>query len=254
MAKFKSLFRVSGDVGDLGFFEKDGVKHMRQTTNLDKERIMEDAAFKRTRENMAEVGGAATVAKALRLGLSSVTKNYPDHRFTGRLAGVFRSFVNGITGSCGQRPFEIMPNNAKREGLNLHKTDVLNSIFTAPFSLTPNASRNGVTPDVPVFNIDTRIRAPRGATHFKLVLAITAVSDHLYDADEKIYHPVDPDVNGVGEIAETAEISLGVSMTLPLQLSVLLPGSPTVPPSSALVAADPFHHCFSNNNCPIINI
>ena len=237
MAKFRSLFRVSGDIGDVNFYEKDGQKYMRQTTSLDKDRIANDPAFQRTRENNREFSGAAAAGKSLRLGLSSVLKRFADNRFGARLLRTFKKVQRGsVTGARGQRPVEVMPQRSKLVGQSLHRESLLSAIFTAPFTLTPSVSRNSVTLDIPVFDIDTQVTAPQGATHFKMVLVIAALSDQVWDADEASYIPMDPDLNGLNATEMSVEQDLDVPMVAPIQLVASLPGNPTMLSTTGLVA------------------
>jgi hypothetical protein len=237
MAKFRSLFRVSGDIGDVNFYEKDGQKFMRQTTSLDKARIESDDAFKRTRENMREFGGAATAGKALRVGLANVLKRYADHRFTGRLTSIFKQIQRAATtGARGQRSVEILPNKAKLVNRNLHISDLLEMVFNAPYTLTPSVSRDSVTLDVPIFNVDNLVTPPRAASHFKLVLVICCLSDHVFDAAEGVYAPVDPDLNRLNAVAESAYLPVGGTLAAAVQLVATLPGAPAMTSTTGLVA------------------
>ena len=236
MAKFRSLFRVSGDIGDVNFFEKDGQKYMRQTTSLDKERIENAPEFKRTRENMREFGGAAVAGKALRIGLANVLKRYADRLFTSRLTGIFKQMQKAaLTGERGKRPIEVLPNKAKLVGKSIHKSELLEMVFSAPFTVSPNVARNEVTLDVPIFDVDALVTAPQGTTHFKLVLVITALSDHYFDAAEGGYVAMDPDLNSVNAVTSSAALEIDVPIVAPVQLVATLPGSPVMTPTCGLV-------------------
>jgi hypothetical protein len=237
MAKFRSLFRVSGDIGDVNFYEKDGKKFMRQTTSLDKDRIMTAPEFKRTRENMREFGGAAVIGKSLRVGLANVLKRYADSNFTSRLTRIFKKVQRAATtGERGKRPITVVANKAKLVGMNLHKDELLNMVFSAPFTATANAGRNVVTLDVPIFDADALVTPPPGATHFKLVLVATSLSDHVFDTDQEGYTPTDPSLNALNAVAVSAALPVDLPTTAALQLVATLPGSPVMTTSCGLVA------------------
>jgi hypothetical protein len=237
MAKFRSLFRVSGDIGDVSFYEKDGQKFMRQTTSLDKERIQNAPEFKRTRENMREFGGAAKAGKSLRVGLANVLKRYADSNFTSRLTKVFKKVQRAATtGERGKRAIQVLPNKAKLVGMSIHKDELLEMVFNAPFTVTANAGRNVVTLDVPIFDADTLVSPPNGATHFKLVLVAACLSDHVFDVDEEAYAATDPSLSTLNAFASSAALPVGVPTTAPLQLVATLPGSPTMTTSCGVVA------------------
>ena len=67
MAKQEGLIKLKGTVGDLSFYKtKDG--HLaRMKGGVDAERIKNDPAFERTRENGAEFGRSGKAGKLLRL-------------------------------------------------------------------------------------------------------------------------------------------------------------------------------------------
>lgn len=236
MAKFRSLFRVSGDIGDVNFYEKNGQKYMRQTTSLTKDRIEHDDAFKRTRENNREFGGVAAVGRSFRVGLAMVLKRFSDEHFGGRLVRIFKQMQKGSsTGQRGKRPIEVVANKGKLVGKNLHQADLLEMVFKAPYTATPNVARNEVTVDIPVFDIESLVNAPRGTTHFKFVLVAAALSDHVYNGNEGLYVAVDPDLNGLSAYVSSTALDVDVVMTAPVQLVASLPGSPTMTPTTGLV-------------------
>ncbi len=236
MAKYKSLFEVRGDVGDAGFRRVNGQLILGRTSSLDKERIRTDPAFKRTRENQKEFGAAAKAGKSLRMGLARVMKRFGDSRVTSRITRVFREMLKGGPGLRGQRTIEVINQKSKLVGLNLHASDTFSSVCSLPINLTVNVDRNTVTMNIPVFSADDYVIAPGGATHFKIVLAIAAVSDWEYDPAEQKYLPVSPDINGLGAVGSTAEI--GVLDTTPsvINLMASLPNSPLLGLTEGLVA------------------
>ena len=52
--------------------------------------IMNNAAFARTRENMSEFEGCGKAVHAIRLGLSSLIPEHTDTHFTGRLTALVK--------------------------------------------------------------------------------------------------------------------------------------------------------------------
>jgi hypothetical protein len=236
MAKYRSLYYTSGNLMGANFFEANGKLGARDSTSMDAERIATDPAFERTRENMREFSGAATAGKSLRMGLSMVQKRYADKHFVGRLSGVFKRVCRGASaGQRGKRPIEVVPNKADLVGLSLHKTQLLEMSFRGAFTATPNPGRNGVTVDVPVFDVFNQLTVPAGATHCKLVLVAVAVSDHVYDEDKGKYAPVDANLNQLSAYVESAYLPVNTPVTAPLQLVANLPGFPAMTTTAGLV-------------------
>jgi len=73
MSKQMGLIKLKGNIGGISFYKSGGEDLARVANGPSKERIANDATFQRTRENKTEFGGAATAAKALRMGLVTVS-------------------------------------------------------------------------------------------------------------------------------------------------------------------------------------
>ena len=59
MSKQKGLIKLEGNIGGISFYVSDGEYLARMANGPSKERIANDPAFKRTRENNKEFGGSA---------------------------------------------------------------------------------------------------------------------------------------------------------------------------------------------------
>ena len=119
--------------------------------------------------------------------------------------------INSVgTGVRGQRAFEILPNKILLEGFEFSKNTPLDAIFYAPNTPpTLDANRSIATWVVPDFNTSNYINPPEGATHFKLVLVTTVLSDFNYSISIKKYEPVNATENETNGIALSSEIPLG---------------------------------------------
>jgi len=236
MAKQKGILRLKGSLGGLTFYEKNGQNIVRTTGGVDKSRIKNDPAFKRTRENMSEFGGSAKVGKALRMGLANVIKAMGDSSLTGRITGLMKKINSLGTGNRGQRSFEILTNKEVLEGFELKKSLSLGSIFYAPYGAPVlNVDRNESTWVIPDFNTDNYINAPEGASHFKLVLVVSALSDYSYSTAERAYLPDHPIENETSATATTGEIPLGGMVGAVTALTTELDTPGPVPPGVAVI-------------------
>ena len=210
MAKQKGFIKLKGSLGGLTFYKNNGDDLIRTTGGVDKNRIKNDPAFKRTRENMSEFGGSATVGKALRMGFANIIKSMSDNSVVGRITGVMKKINSVGTGIRGQRAFEILPNKILLEGFEFSKNTPLDAIFYAPNTApTLDVNRSIATWVVPDFNTSNYINPPEGATHFKLVLATTVLSDYTYSTTIKKYEAVNEAENEINGIAFSSEIPLG---------------------------------------------
>lgn len=238
MAKQKGFIKLKGSLGGLTFYDKNGENIVRTTGGVDKERIEKDPAFKRTRENMAEFGGSAKIGKALRMGFANIIKTMGDNTIVGRITGIMKKINSLGAGLRGRRSFEILPHAEIIEGFEFNKTESLGAIFYAP-SQAPalDANRSIATWTVPDFNTDSFINAPEGATHCKLVLATTVLSDYAYVASSKSFEPVNPNENETNGIAFSNAIALGGMVGSDTILTVDLGFSNALPATVGVISA-----------------
>ena len=213
MAKQKGFIKLKGSLGGLTFYSKDGKELVRTTGGVEKSRIMKDPAFKRTRENMAEFGASATIGKALRLGLANVIKSMGGNSIVGRITGLMKRVNFFGAGLRGQRSFEFLTNKEVLEGFEFNKEAPLGAIFYAP-SDPPvlDANRNEITWTVPDFSTDSFINVPEGASHCRLLLVSTVLSNYVYNASTREFEATNPSENGTNEIAFSPYITLGGGM------------------------------------------
>lgn len=233
MAKQKGFIKLQGSLGGLTFYESGGNNIVKTTGGVDKSRINNDPNFKRTRENMSEFGASATVGKALRQGFGSIIKNIKDSTITGRLTGVMKR-VNALgIGSRGQRIFEILGNKIILEGFEFNKKVPFSTVFYPEYKApTLDANRSIATWEIPDFNTANFLRAPEGATHFKLILVTTVLSNYEYVPTVKKYEPVEVienETNGIsysnpipigGDVGEDTTLTVDLGFTTPLPSTV----------------------------------
>ncbi|RZL54169.1 MAG: hypothetical protein EOO93_20290, partial [Pedobacter sp.] len=85
MARQKGIIKLKGTIGDITFYKtKDGFM-AREKTSIDAQRIANDPAFQRTRENGAEFGRAGKASKLVRNVFRPYFKNSADSRMSSRL-------------------------------------------------------------------------------------------------------------------------------------------------------------------------
>lgn len=236
MAKYKGIVKIQGKIDDLSFYEQNGQAVVKRAGGVSKEKIMNDQSFQRTRENMAEFGGSATVAKAMRDGLAQVLRTMGGNFAAGRTTALIRRVVAAGTGSRGQRSFSIVANKAMLEGFSFSGDTVFSAIFNAPFTYVANAGRTQVTLTVPDFNTRDFVNAPQGATHFKLVNAIAVLSNYSTNGQSGKYEPTDPALNQKNGIASSALIPIGGMVGAVTTVVASLPGTPTMTVTVGLIS------------------
>lgn len=235
MAKQSSFIRIKGNLGGLSFYESNGQALVRTAGGINKDRILKDPAYRRTRENMSAFGGSATVGKALRSCFTAISKMFSARFLTGRITKIMRQINKKGAGTRGQRSFEIVANKFSLIGFEFNQQKHFDSLFLAPYTLESNEDKNQVTLKVPVFNTSDFINAPQGATHFRLICAIGVLSDYLYDDEMQKFTPVNPELNSLNSAVKTEEIKIGGNIAHELNIQCNLQGNPTLDESSALV-------------------
>jgi len=225
MAKNKSYLKFEGTLGGLTYYEKDGDSIVKLKSSISKSRIERDPRFKRTRENMMEIGGAAKASKALRDALITVVKTMGDTYLSARITGVMRRMLSNGAGIRGKRSIEIAANKELLEGFELNKKDAFGTQFYAPFDLpTLNADRDIASWTVPDFDADTFVNAPEGATHFMLVLSSGLVSNYEFVAALRSYEPISDTENAIGKTSRSSAFpisgAVGSDITLSADLGI----------------------------------
>lgn len=227
MSKQTGLIRLDGKIGGISFYKLGGEDLARIANGPSKDKIQNDANFKRTRENNTEFGGSAMVAKALRLAFANILPTMADPRLTSRLVKLFKEINLKATGTRGERPFLLSANEAMLLNLELNKNTALGSVFNALFSFSNTTGRDEATVTIPAFVPGNYVEAPSGATHFRLVMSIGVVSDYAFDPSSKKYEPLDTDNN----LLNTTVFSNVFDLSAPsvnATLTATLSGSPTL--------------------------
>jgi hypothetical protein len=196
MARQKGVVKLQGQMGGVSFYKtsQDGFL-AREKGGIDAERIKNDPAFERTRENGAEFGRAGAAGKLLRSALRMLIINTADSRMASRLT---REMVKVIqadeTNQRGKR--NVIDGEAELlQGFEFNENGKLNRTFFAPFLSAVDRAAGNLSINVPEFIPGNMIAAPQGATHCKLMAAGVEV-----DFENGVF---------VVNTSQSAEIALG---------------------------------------------
>lgn len=170
MAKLKSLLKIEGTLDGMTFYKKaDGQYYVRTKGGIQKNRIQNDPAFERTRENNQEFTEVSKSGKLLRRALIELLANVKDRTKTNRLSSVLFKVKNFDSNSVrGQRKVSLgMQTLEGKEfltGFEFNKNAPLDAVLLNNYTLdttTKEIQFTGFTPSV-------MLVAPQGATHIKL--------------------------------------------------------------------------------------
>lgn len=238
MAKSNSLFEIEGTLGNVTFYKANGQNYAKTKSSISKKRIETDKAFQRTRENMQEFAGSATAGKAFREVFAGVVKLMQDTILSGRVTKIMKRILNSGAGLRGEREINIEGYGYMLNGLEFNEKLPLNTVFYAPYGApVVSAARDSIQLTVADFDTDAYLRAPEGATHFKLVLAGGLLSNYIYVPMTNVYEPVDPDANAIGAVTYSSAIKLGGDVGTATVLDVDLSAVGIVPVTSMFIGA-----------------
>ena len=172
MARQRGIIKLTGKIGDLSFYKsKDGFL-VREKGGVDGDRIKNDPAFVRTRENGQEFGLAARSGKLVRDAFRPMMMRASDKRVTARLTRVMSSIRKlDTTSARGERSVAVaIQNQAAKDmlkGFNFNNRSMLNAILYRPFSVD---TANGEITIVDL-NPMNHIVSPANATHIAFTAA-----------------------------------------------------------------------------------
>ena len=171
MARQKGIIKLDGTIGDITFYKsKDGYL-AREKGGIPADRIANDPAFQRTRENGAEFGRAGKAGKVLRNSIRALLQNASDSRMVSRLTTeMVRVIQEDTTNTRGLR--NVIDGEAELlNGFDFNLNGKLGTTLYAPFTTVIDRVAGTLTANIPAFIPQNMIAAPGGTTHFKIISA-----------------------------------------------------------------------------------
>jgi len=175
MAKQKGIIKLKGTIGDITFYKSRDGYIAREKGGIDANRIANDPAFQRTRENGSEFGRAGKAGKTLRLALRTLLLNSSDSRMVSRLTQIMMKVIQAdATNERGLR--NVIDGEAELlNGFDFNITGKLTSTLFAPFEGGIDRVSGEITVDLDSFIPINMIAAPSGTTHFKIISCGTEI-------------------------------------------------------------------------------
>jgi hypothetical protein len=177
MAKLNGIIRLEGTLQDLTFYKTQDGHLVKTKSGVSGDRIANDPAFVRTRENGAEFGTAAKAGKVMRDTFRLLIQNASDNRVTSRVTQLMSRLQHQDTTSPrGERKVSL--GLATTEGQNLAKSfnfnngAILGSILLKPYSVDTTTGIITIGDLVPSLDI----KAVAGATHVSLLGAYAVIN------------------------------------------------------------------------------
>lgn len=139
------------------------------------DRIKNDPAFQRTRENGSEFGRAGNAGKVLRNSIRPLLQKASDSRMVSRLTQQMVKVIQmDQTNPRGAR--NVIDGEAiLLDGFEFNINGKLGNTLYAPKTVDITRASGLCQVNIPAFVPNVMIAAPGGTTHFKIVTAATAV-------------------------------------------------------------------------------
>ena len=213
MAKLNGILKIEGTLQDMTFYKSQDGHLVRTKGGVSGDRIANDPAFVRTKENGAEIGASASAGKFLRDAFRNMVETSADNRVTSRLTQVMTQLKNLDTISVrGERSVDkgiaTSEGKALLKDFNFNINAILRSILYKPYSVI---TATGVTTNTNLIPA-TDISEPSGATHVRIKGAFGVVDFDL----------------GTSEVFYTNVVTLPVNNT-----STTISLTPTAVPTAA---------------------
>jgi len=172
MAKNNSLFKIEGTLDNVTFYKNSDGHYVRTKGGVSRNRILNDPAFARTRENGEEFGQSASAAKLLRNSMGGIVYRAKDRRLSSRLVKVLSAVKNyDLVSARGKRTvasgLQTAEGKALLQGFEFNQSSSMDSILKAPYTLDTSDGSISIVGLVP----SQHLVAPEGATHVTLLSA-----------------------------------------------------------------------------------
>jgi hypothetical protein len=222
MARQTGVITLKGTIGGVSFYKSRDGHLAREKGGVDGNRIKNDAAFQRTRENGAEFGRAGRASKILRDAIRVILQNAKDRRVVSRLTTeMVRVIQADVTNARGLR--NVIDGEAELlEGFEFNRNAPLGSTLYAPYTSAINRVAGTLDVNIPAFIPANLIAAAGGTTHFKIVSCGAEIDfeNEVFIVDTKETAILPWDANATAAIALSNAVTANSTHPLFLLLGI----------------------------------
>ena len=176
MARQNGILKIEGTIGGMTFYKTKDGHLVKEKSSISADKIANDPAFQRTRENGKEFGNAGSAGKVLRDAIRTLMLTASDGRVTSRLTQVMTDVLKqDLTSLRGERTVAIgvgtPEGKALLVGFDFNILASLGGILFKSFALDTATGVISINNIIPLNDIDF----PSGATHFTVKGAFAKV-------------------------------------------------------------------------------
>lgn len=175
MAKQKGILKLNGTMGDVTFYKSADGYLAREKGGVEKNRIMNDPKFKRTRENGMEFGTAGKGGQLIRKANRLLIRQASDNRVISRLV---RSLMLVIqTDAINKRGLRTVQDGdmSLLNRFDFNEKAKLDTVFFSGYTPIFDRMTGSYEVEIADFVPNETIEAPRGTTHIKIAAAVCAL-------------------------------------------------------------------------------
>lgn len=220
MARQKGPLKLKGAIGDLSFYKSQDGYMLREKGGVSKQRIMNDPAFQRTRENGREFGSAGASGRLLREAFAGVLGRSADRRMGSRLHKLLVSVLR--TDPVNGRGSRLVVNGdlSKLQGFNFNKRSTLSTTLTERVGSEVDRVTGEMKLILPEFVPKIHLKAPPGASHYQISFAAAEIDFDTDIFDTKLQRTAVKEISFDEEAAETLTVQLTPATILPVFLMI----------------------------------
>jgi len=174
--------------------------------------IMNNPAFARTRENMSEFEGCGVAVKAILIGLQALIPEHTDTHFTGRMTKLIKIInVRDVEGSKGNRTICFSLNRPLLKTLTFHEKKKIDFELRKCIRTSHSESRTEATITVKGLNPNPSL-VPGNAQYYRVINHLSVISDYVYNMLCRGYEPLSS-TDSTGTIAYSDYIPVNTPLT-----------------------------------------
>ena len=174
--------------------------------------IMNNPAFIRTRENMNEFSGVGLAVKAIRRGLLDLLPEQTDKLFTARLMKIVKEINRrDYEGVHGKRAITFSVEKLLLLNMVFSKLEDVTDMLEKQFAYEHPITRISATLTLTDFTIKPTL-VPASASHFRVLNHVSIISDYEYKDANRRYEPLS-DLNSLSAFAYSDYTPVGTALT-----------------------------------------
>ncbi len=218
MARQKGMIKLEGSIGDISFYKNEGTYFARTKGGVDGDRIKNDPAFARTRENGQEFGRAGKASKLIRNAMKVMIAQSADNRVASRLTTALLKVVQ--SDGENKRGERVVVNGDLNllKGFEFNRNNNLENMLKAPYTVAFDRASGAGSVSVDFSNPSLELNLVDGAEFVKFSVGVVAVD---FENSEYEVDVVESDAVDVTSI-EAAKVDISASVSENSELPVIV--------------------------------